>query len=91
MRKRNQTMQAMVEKANKYLNGSESDCKEGREMLITFVSSLLMEARCYKGFNYTYWTTQGFIEWQNAGEPEGSKKNPFLYGPTGDQTRITFY
>jgi len=91
MRKRNKTLQAMLEKANAYLKGSDDSEIKGREMLATFVSAFLMEQGSYNGYAYIYWKEQGYAEWITAGEPEGKEKDKFLYGPSGDKSRIHYY
>lgn len=93
MKTRTKTLQAMVDKANQYLaiEDDSDKAKHGRETLATFVSSMLMEADSYKGFNYIYWTSIGCAEWYEAGEPEGKEKDRFIYGPTMDQTKIHYY
>ena len=91
MAKRTKTMSAVVAQGNDYFANSPAERKEERQMLQHFVSQLLMKANCYGGFNYLYWTKQGCQEWINCGSPEGKDKDFFMYGPSGDQTRIFFY
>ena len=95
MKKRNQTIKALVEKANQYLavDDDSVNAREGRQTLITFVSAMLMEANRYEGFNYTYWLEKGYQEWVAVGSPDYSygTKDPYIYGPSGDKTKIRFY
>lgn len=88
---RNQTLQAVVDKANAYLKNSEPERKSERKMIHEFVAMLLMDANAYRGFNYQYWNAQGCAEWRECGEPEGKDKDFFIYGPSGDDSRTTLY
>lgn len=92
-KKRNATLQMMVNRANDYLECSKDEEKEGRKMLFSFVEQMLMEAGCYQGFNYIYWVSQGYTEWMQAGQPDSipGEKDKYIYGPSGDSTRVKFY
>ena len=99
-KKRNATLKALVNRANDYLECSKDEEKEGRKMLFSFVEQMLMEAGCYQGFNYLYWLNQGYAEWMKAGQPNsipGEKpeqsypQDKYIYGPSGDSTRVKFY
>lgn len=89
-KQRSASIQALVNKANQWLAESPDEEKDGRKMLASFVTALLMENNTYRGFNYSYWTALGCDAWKAAGEPE-QDKDAFIYGPSGDQTRVTFY
>jgi hypothetical protein len=65
--------------------------KEARKLLATITESLLMNENKYQGFNYTYWLDQGCEDWRRCGEVDFPEKYFFLYGPSGDDTRIMFY
>ena len=91
MTKRTKTLQALVNKANQYIAASQDSEVEGRQMLETFVSAMLMEANSYKGYNYSYWLNGGYAKWLEASSPEDETKDQYLYGPTMDKTRITYY
>ena len=95
MARRSQSLQTMVEKCNKYFEDSPNSEGETRKQLASILSSLLMEVGCYRGFSYLYWATQGFLEWEKAGCPGESPetfhlKEPYIYGPTGDKTRVRY-
>ena len=89
--KRNKTLQAVVDKANQWIANSTPDRTAERTLMHSFVSSLLMEANSYHGFNYIYWLETGCEQWHQCGEPEGVEKDFFMYGPSGDKTRVRFY
>lgn len=91
MKRRTQSLQMMVNKCNVYFKESPDNESETRKQLASILESLLMEAKCYKGFNYLYWLTQGFEEWQTKGSPDFPEKEIFLYGPSMDQTRVMYY
>lgn len=88
-RKRNKDIQVLINKANQYLSESDDSKVAAREVVIDFVSGVLHEVKCYMGFNFVYWDAIGFKEWDLAGRPE--EKDQFVYGPSGDKTRIKFY
>ena len=45
-------IQTLKDKANQCLRDSDNKCREGRLMLQTFTSALLMGANAYRGFSY---------------------------------------
>lgn len=89
--KRTQSLQSMVNKVNHFLETSPDEMVETRKQLASVLESLLHEAKSYKGFNYIYWDKQGFSDWQLAGSPDFPEKEPFIYGPSMDQTRVHYY
>ena len=92
MSKRSALLQETVNRANDYFKHSEASQKQGRKTLQGFVESLLMAHNSYRGFNYLYWREQGCEEWRKAGSPENQcDKDVFIYGPSGDDTRIEMY
>ena len=76
---------------NEFMRNSPPEQKEARKLLATITESLLMKNNQYKGFNYTYWLDQGCAEWHNCGAVDFPEKYYFLYGPSGDDTRVMFY
>lgn len=88
--KRNATMQAVVDKMNAYFKQSAPEHKECREHMASLLSTLLMDAGCYRGFNYLYWQETGCTDWNACGRPEGVEKDFFLYGPSGDRSRVRY-
>jgi hypothetical protein len=90
-KKRNATLQAVVDKANEFMNESPDSDRPARKMLAVFVDSLLFEARCYNGYNYLYWLETGYDQWVKDGRPDFLEKDPYIYGPTGDDSRVRFY
>ena len=76
---------------NEFMRNSPPEQKEARQLLASITSSLLMREGQYRGFNYTYWLDEGCAEWHNCGEVAFPEKYFFLYGPSGDDTRVMFY
>lgn len=56
-----------------------------RQAFSTLLTTLLMKAGLYKGFNYAYWLDTGHAAWIAAGKPEDNTS--FL----GDQSQVRFY
>lgn len=94
MKKRTKTMQAVVDKVNAFLETSSTEQREAREQMAALLSSLLMEAGCYRGFNYIYWLETGCAAYTAACLPEGltgPEKDAYVYGPSGDRSHIRYY
>jgi hypothetical protein len=64
-----------------------------RKALASMLEAILFEANAYQGFNYIHWTDEGgYRAWVEAGRPEGSEKNQYIYGPGGvDDGRVRYY
>jgi len=56
-----------------------------RVALPSLLTTLLMKADLYRGFNYVAWADGGHAAWVAAGKPEDN--TPFL----GDQSLVRFY
>lgn len=91
MEKRSQQTRTAIEWANKFFAESPDSLAEQRKGVQSFLSACLMESNSYRGFNYLYWLAQGCDEWIDAGRPEFPEKERYIYGPSGDQTRVVFY
>jgi hypothetical protein len=85
------SMGALKEVVNQFMKDSPADAKPMRQLLASITEKALMAANEYRGFNYQYWLAQGCQEWRNCGEPDFPEKYFFIYGPSNDDTRITFY
>ena len=68
MAKRSELVQKQVDRANRMLSIETISQKE-KEVVCCMIEQLLMDAKCYQGFNYTYWMEKGFTEWMEAGKP----------------------
>lgn len=51
-KKRNASVQAIVDEANKFFVNSNNDQRIARKAIQGFVTTLLMEANSYRGFGY---------------------------------------
>lgn len=76
---------------NEFMKNSADGATAERSLLQAITEKLLMSTNSYRGFNYLYWSAQGFNEWMEAGEPDFPEKDKYIYGPSGDRTRIFFY
>jgi hypothetical protein len=81
----------MKQSANDFIRNSRPDQKAERQIVFSLTADVLMKCHKYQGFNYLYWLNQGCGEWQRDGKPEGKDKDFYIYGPSGDQSRIMFY
>jgi hypothetical protein len=86
-----QSKAALLTVVNEFMRNSPPEMKDARQLLATVTESLLMKENQYKGFNYTYWLDKGCEEWRSCGEVDFPQKYYFLYGPSGDDTRIVIY
>ena len=84
---RSASAQEQIDRINAYLKTSPDDSQVARGSFIDLAQTVL--GKSYNGFNYIYWTVQGFNEWLAAGRPESNR--PFICGPSGDETRVFFY
>lgn len=75
---------AIIKRANELI--ANAPTPEARKDIFELVSSLLLAANEYNGFNYTEWIFEGGYErWKKDGCPEDN--SPYF----GDQTRRFFY
>ena len=59
-----------------------------KRLIHSFVETLLMRRKAYRGYSYRYWIERGYEEWVNDGEPDD--KTPYLYGSYSKED-IVFY
>lgn len=71
--KRSELVEKQVIRANNMLNIDTITQKE-KAVVCCMIEALLMDAKCYKGFNYIYWMDKGYDEWVADGKPENNKK-----------------
>ncbi len=84
-------MKQLIQVVNEFMATSPDSMKDARNRLASLTKSALFASKKYKGFNFNYWLKQGCDEWRAAGEPGFPEKDRFIYGPSGDDSRITFY
>jgi hypothetical protein len=90
-RKRTESVQLQLDIINRFMRESPAELREARSLLASVTESMLMAHGCYRGFNYIYWLDGGFREWELSGRPDFPEKDYFIYGPSGDATRIQYY
>jgi hypothetical protein len=88
---KSQSLRALVSVVNEFMRKSSDIATAERSLIQTLTESLLMAKGEYSGFNYSYWMDRGFREWDETGKPDFPEKDKYLYGPSGDRTRIQFY
>jgi hypothetical protein len=81
----------LIAEVNSFLRNSDAEKRDERKLAASLTERVLMAADSYRGFNYIYWLDTGFEEWKRCGKPDFPEKNYFIYGPSGDDTRIQFY
>lgn len=78
---------AVINEANKIFRDSKDEYKAGREAIQSFVTTLLMDVKQYRGFNYL--TAAGSVEGNSIGIIfDESDERKHVYP---DQSRIFFF